>query len=248
MKRNRVTAKKSAVGGDSSPLRDSLAPKGRVEVFTTIGRPVLTLGREIPYPPAFLAALRPEVIARLPKRHDSHELDFSKTKVLGSQDIHNIIVNGGKDVVIESLTTGFINVVARMAVGDRGTIPSDPTVPKIPVDTQDALFDEVYRDDVDATILDVGTPTTHSAKFIKTFSSLVIPVASFSNQAAPTINEVGLITADLFGSAPLPRAPVAAPDSPDADEALFSIRTFKSVPFEAANEIAVTIRYTIYIE
>jgi hypothetical protein len=54
--------------------------------------------------------------------------------------------------------------------------------------------------------------------------------------------------ADLLGGAPLPRPPVAAPNTPDADESMFSIRTFKSVPFEAANEIAVTIRYTIYIE
>ena len=74
------------------------------------------------------------------------------------------------------------------------------------------------------------------------------PITAFSNQANPIVNEVGLVMADLFGGNPLPRAPVAAPDPPDADEEVFSIRTFKSVPFEAANEIAITIRYTIFIE
>lgn len=236
MKHKRVTAEKSAAGRSPFSPRDQLAPKGRVEVFVTRGKPTLHLFDPLPQKAGF------------PLVHRGHELDLSACQVLSQQDIHNIIVNGGKDKVIESLTSGFINIIARMAIGDRGTIPADPTVPKVPVETQDALFNEVYRDDVDATILNVGTPTTHEVKFIKTFSSLVIPITSFSNQAAPTVNEVGLITADVLGGAPLPRAPVAAPNAPDADEALFSIRTFKSVPFESANEISVTIRYTIYIE
>jgi hypothetical protein len=134
-----------------------------------------------------------------------------------------------------------------MAVGDRGTIPQDSTVPKVPVDTQTTLYNEVYRADVDAVVLNVGTPTTHEVKFIKSFSSLIIPITAFSNQAAPVVSEVALITVDT-GVTPLPRAPVAYPTLPDADEKMFSIRTFKSVPFEAANEISVTIRYTIYIE
>jgi hypothetical protein len=29
---------------------------------------------------------------------------------------------------------------------------------------------------------------------------------------------------------------------------LMSIRTFKSVPFEAANDISITIKYTVYTE
>lgn len=233
-------------GDGPSSLKDKLDLIGRVEVFTTVGKPTLRLGPEIPHPHA--SYFTPEALARLPKRYSSHELDFSSTKLVDHQDIRNIIVNGGKDKVIESLTTGSMNVIARMAMGDRGTIPADPTVPKVPVATMDALYNEVYRDDVDATILDIGTPTTHSVKFIKTFSSLVVPITSFSNQALPVVNEVALITADLIFGNPLPRTPVAAPTAPDSDEEVFSIRTFKSVPFESANEIAVTIRYTIYME
>jgi len=215
---------------------DRLYPKGRLEIFTTRGKPTLELFGPL------------STLSGFPKVYEAHNLDFSKVQVLDKLDIMNILVNNGKDAVIRSLTTGNLNVIARMAIGDRGTIPSDSTVPKVPVSAQTGLFNEVYRDDVDATILNVGAPTTHEVKFIKSFSSLLIPITAFSNQALPVVNEAGLITADILSGAPLPRAPVAAPNTPDADEKLFSIRTFKSVPFEAANEISVTIRYTIFIE
>jgi hypothetical protein len=175
-------------------------------------------------------------------------IDLSKCNVLHTEVLNNIIFNQGKDRVITSLTTGFIRTIARMAVGDRGTIPSDSTIPKVPVSTMTALYDEVYRSDVDVVTLNVGTPTVHEAKFIKTFSALTIPLTSFSNQANPVVNEVGLVTCDLLSGTPLPRPDIAAPTANLADEELFSIRCFKSVPFEAANEIAITIRYSIYIE
>ena len=187
-------------------------------------------------------------IEGFPKVYDWAKHDYSNTEKLDHFVKENIIVNLGKDKVITALSTGFINVVARMAIGDRGTIPTDPTVPKVPVSTADTLFNEIYRDDLDATVLDVGTPDTHEVTFIKTFSAVVIPISSFSNQAKPVVNEVGILTADILGGTPLPRAPVAAPNPPEADEELFAIRTFKSVPFEAANEISVTIRYTIFVE
>ena len=218
-------------------IKEKLRPRGRVELWATEkSKPVLELFDPIPTMPGF------------PKVHLRHNLDFSKCSVKDHFVKENIVVNIGKDKVITSLSTGFLNVIARMSIGDRGTIPSDPTVPKVPEATATALFNEVYRDDIDATILDVGTPTIHEVTFIKTFSAVVIPITSFSNQASPVVNEVGLITADLLSGTPLPRAPVAAPNPPEADEELFALRTFKSVPFEAANEISVTIRYTIFIE
>jgi hypothetical protein len=215
-------------------IRDQLLPKGRVEIFVTRGRPALVLGAPIAN------------VGNLPL-YSSCEIDLSSVELLEKQDLHNIVVNIGKDKVITSLVSGSMNVVARMVMGDRGTIPSDSTVPKSPTSGMEALYNNVYRADLDAVILNVGSATVHEAKFIRTFSAVDVPITAFSNQANPVINEVGLVTADLI-SVPLPRAPVASPDLPLADEKLFSIRTFKSVPFEAANEIAVTIRYTIYIE
>lgn len=217
-------------------LKDNIAAKGRLELFVTKGD---------------LPKVTP---VRLLSRFRGHEiyqdaiLDFSETNVIERQFLENIIVNTGKDAVIRALTTGFVKTIARLAIGDRGTIPSDSTVPKVPTPDMSALYNEVYRSDIDVTTLNIGTPTIHEVKFIKTFSALTVPITAFSNQANPAINEVGLILCDLLGGDPLPRADVYSPNPNLADEELFSIRCFKSVPFEAANEIAVTIRYTIYIE
>jgi len=218
-----------------SGIKEALIPKGKVEIFVSKKRPKIILGPKI-------AKITHQNI------YEYAELDFSESGLISKQELMNIVVNQGKDRVINSLTTGFIRTVARMSVGDRGTIPSDSTVPKVPTADQTEIFNEVYRDDLDVTTLDIGTPTVHEVKFIKTFSALDVPITSFSNQANPVINEVGLIMADLLGGAPLPRPPVASPALPDADEELFATRTFKSVPFEAANEIEITIRYTIFIE
>lgn len=218
-----------------SMVREALMPKGKVEIFVTKGRPQVRPGN-----------LLYDVQGH--KVYDSAEIDFSNVQILQKEEFMNIIVNQGKDRIINSLTTGFIRTVARMAIGDRGTIPSDSTIPKVPTSDRTDLFNEIYRDDIDATVLNIGTPGTHEVRFIKTFSAIDVPIASFSNQNNPVVNEVGLIMVDLLAGNPLPRAPVAYPNPSDADEELFAMRAFKSVPFEAANEIEITIRYTIFIE
>jgi hypothetical protein len=228
-------ASKAHSGEGPQSITDGLKPIGMVEIFVCQGKPVLSLDS-----PRARKRGGP-IIAK------GHSLDFSGCRILDQMKIKNIIVNVGKDSVIESLTSGDFFPIMRMAIGDRGTIPSDPTVPKTPVSTMTELYNEVYRADIDAVILNVGTPTVHEAKFIKTFAATDVPITSFSNQADPVVNEVGLITANL-NAAPFPRPAVAAPNAPDSDEALFSIRTYRSVPFVAANDITVTIRYTIFIE
>lgn len=215
--------------------KDQFTPQGRVEMFVTRGKPRVVNG-------PLLMDVKGHKVYR------SAELDFSGTKLLDKQDYKNIIFNQGKDRIIESLTTGFIRVIARMAVGDRGTLPSDSTVPKIPVATMTNLYNEVYRSDVDTTVLNVGTPTVHEVKFIKIFSAVDVPITAFSNQATPVINEAALVMCDLLSGNPLPRPAVAYPNTNDADEVVFSMRAFKSIPFEAANDISITIRYTIFIE
>ncbi len=226
------------MGGVFQPLRvpalkDSLSPKGMVELFVSKGSPALILGEKLP--------------SRRPNLYSSADIDFSQCRILEKETLHNIIVNTGKDKIISAIEGGQMDYVARMAIGDRGTIPADVTIPKVPTDTMTGLYNEVFRDDVDAVVLNIGTPTVHEVKFIKTFSATGIPITAFSNQALPIVNEVALITID-DGLGGLPRAAVIAPATPPVDERMFSIRTFKSVPFEAANDIAITIRYTIYIE
>jgi hypothetical protein len=215
-------------------LNENLQPQGKVEIIVTKGLPKIIRGKLIQEFPV--------------KVYDSAEIVYNEKDLVYSTEIKNIILNTGKDSVINSLTTGTIKTACRMAIGDRGTIPSDSTVPKVPTADMMGLYNEVYRSDIDTTILNIGTPTVHEVKFIKTFSALTVPLTAFSNQANPIVNEVGLVLGDLISGNPLPRADVAVPATPDADEVIMAIRTFKSVPFEAANEISITIRYTIFIE
>lgn len=211
-----------------------LSPKGRVEVFTTRGAPRLVYGERV------------RTRKGLPPHYLSVDIDTSNVELLSKEDIMNIVVNTGKDTVIRALASGAVDVIARMAMGDRGALPSDSTVPKTPVASSTSLYHEVRREDVDAVVVDVGSDK-HEVKFIKTFSSVGIPLTAYSNQASPVVNEIALITADPE-ALPFPRNPVNAPGAAPSDEKMFSIRTFKSVPFDAANEIAITIRYTIFID
>ena len=133
-----------------------------------------------------------------------------------------------------------------MAIGARGTLPSDPTVPKTPEASRTDLYEEIYRQDIDTTSI-TTVDDTNEVLFVTTFRAVDIPLSAYPDQTNPTVNEVGLVMIDLITGAPLPRSPIASPDDPDTDEALFAMRTFKSVPFEAANETAVTVRYTIFI-
>ena len=201
-------------------LREDLKPKGKVEIFVTKGKPVV---------------------------HKDGTIDFSGCTILEEQTKFNIIVNSGKNAFLRGLLTGYNKVICRMAIGDRGTIPSDCTVPKTPKAEMKALYNEIYRGDVDVVVENLGEGT-HELKFVKSFSALTVPIASFSNQARPIVNEVGLIMCDLLGGLPLPRTENISMQDIGSDEELFSIRCFKSVPFEAEEEIAVTIRYSIFVE
>lgn len=223
-------------------VKETLSPKGLLELFVTKGRPNLILSDKVANP------------HNLPIYRDC-EIDFSGCEIIDTVKQHNIIVNKGKDAVIESLTTGFVKTLARLAVGDNGTFPSDPTSPKIPSPTMTELYNEVGRSDAEAIILNVGTATLHEVRVVKTFSAIdwVDHMTAFFNQSKPVLNEIGLIMVDL-SAAPLPRETNFGPynelnpNIPSEDEVLFAIRTHKSVPFEADNNISVTVRYTIYIE
>lgn len=222
---------------------DKLYPQGLVEIFVTRGKPTLHTWGALPSKPGF------------PQVYTDHRIEFSDCELIAKHVRKNIIVNQGKDAVIRSLTTGNLLVIARMCVGDRGTLPSDSTVPKVPTPTMTTLYNEVNRSDVEAVILNVGSPSIHEVKFVKTFNAAgtnKIPITAFSNQSKPVLNEVGIVMFDPAMPPPLPRpdnyGPYTPSNQPPSDEVLFAIRTFKSVPFEESNDMSVTIRYTIFIE
>jgi hypothetical protein len=173
------------------------------------------------------------------------------------QEQHNIILYQGNTEIIRTLSTVSPStaprIINRMCVGDQGTIPSDPTVPKVP--TKDlptligtrGLYHEVYRKDVDSRTITLSG-AVNECKFIATFDAADVALSAYSNPSQPRVNEVGLVIIDPVSAGGLVRSPVTAPDAPPTDEVIMTIRTFKSIPFESANDVTVTIRYTIYME
>lgn len=89
---------------------------------------------------------------------------------------------------------------------------------------------------------------TNQCEFISSFNAVDVPLTSFSNPSNPLLNEVGLVIINPSAPDGLVRTPVFAPAAPPSDEVVLSLRTFTSVPFQAANDISVTIRYTIFTE
>lgn len=214
--------------------KEAFKPHGKAEFIITRKKPDLKLGKVV----SDVNGL---------KVYDSAEIVYNESDLVEKTEIKNIILDLGKDSVISSLYTGQIKTIARMAIGDRGTLASDQTVPKSPTSDRTTLFNEVYRGDMDAITANVGNGI-HEVKFVKTFNASDVPITSFSNQSNPIVNEVALVMADLISGNPLPRPAIYPPSTPDTDELLFAMRTFKSVPFDAANDLSITVRYTIYIE
>ena len=87
----------------------------------------------------------------------------------------------------------------------------------------------------------------NECRFSATFNAVDVALTAFANPSQPRINEVGLVFIDPTAPAGIPRSPVTAPTTPPTDEVLLSHRTFKSVPFEVANDTSITIRYTIFM-
>lgn len=159
---------------------------------------------------------------------------------------HNIVLNQGKKEIIEGLSTGTVKLLSRMSIGDRGALPSDRTRPKIPEASRTGLYAEIYRKDIE--VLSTTTEgSTNEMLMVATFRAADVPITSYSDQNDPSVNEVGIIMADVITGAPLPRSSVFAPQVPPEDEVMVAMRTFKTVPFEAAQETAITIRYTLLL-
>jgi len=157
----------------------------------------------------------------------------------------NVVLYQGKAGIIKGLVNPTAITISRMALGDSGTIPSDASVPRTVHPSATELFHEVFRQNIQTT-----TTTTvdadNSATFITIFRAVDIPITSYLDQLKPVISEVALVLVDTL-LPPAVRPPVAAPDPQFPGELLFSIRTFKAIPFEAASDTTISIKYTIMI-
>lgn len=184
----------------------------------------------------------------------------SSFKIIGSPEIsvyqrgilvdkmifENIVLNTGKAFTVNRMAKTNGEIIARMAIGDMGTVPSDPTVPRIPTVDDTELYHEIYRQDVQSVnVVTVGSQ--NEATFTSIFRAVDIPSTAYINPATPAVNEVGLVVVDTLVIPPMPRSPVASPDPQHPGEYIFSLKTFKSIPFEAANETTISVKYTVTI-
>lgn len=87
----------------------------------------------------------------------------------------------------------------------------------------------------------------NECRFIATFNAVDVALSAFSNPSQPRVNEVGLVLIDPTAPSGIVRSAVTSPAVPPVDEVLMSIRCFKSVPFDVANDVSITIRYTIFM-
>lgn len=166
-------------------------------------------------------------------------------------DSKNFIVNAGitaiRDVLIGPNGGGFSGSIFRMAIGDGGTPPSELFNPKLPDASwpaRTALYHEILRQDISV----FTTPTTASMRFVGSFNSVGIDPTGYS-LAAKVVNEAALIVGDgvlTVGGDPRQINKVP-PDTVDADEIMVSTRTFKSTSFDDAEDVTITVTWTITV-
>lgn len=166
-------------------------------------------------------------------------------------DSKNFIVDAGltgiRDILIGVIGGGFVGSIFRMAIGDGGTPAGELFNPKIPDATWPArigLFHEIIRQDISV----FETPTTTSMRFVGSFNSTDTDSSSFST-ADRVINEASLILGDgvLTVGGDKKQINKVPPDSADADEVMFSTRTFKSASFDPSEDVTITVTWTITV-
>jgi hypothetical protein len=162
-------------------------------------------------------------------------------------DSKNFIVNAGitaiRNVLVGVNGGGFYGSIFRMAIGDGGTPPAELFNPKLPDATWPArttLYHEVLRQDISV----FSTPTTSSMRFVGSFNSVGILNGSYS-LADKVINEAALIIGD--GVLTVGGDPKQAGVGIDGDEVMMSTRTFKSTSFDNAEDVTITITWTITV-
>ena len=164
-------------------------------------------------------------------------------------DSPNFIVDAGleavADLLIGSNGGGFEGSIFRMAVGDGGCPPGqlfDPYLPDATWPARTTLFYEMLRQDV-STFL---TPTSTSMRFVGSFNSIDLDPSSYS-LTDEVVNEACLIAGDgiLIVGGDKKQVHKVPPDTIDPDEVMVSMRTFKSASFSIAEDVTITITWTL---
>jgi hypothetical protein len=171
-------------------------------------------------------------------------------------DSPNFIVDAGKTAVRDMLLgdagfvsagSGFLGSIHRMAVGHHGTPEGELFNPKLPDGTWGArttLFREVLRQDVST----FSAPTAFSARFVGSFNSLDVVDNSF-DWATKVINEACLVIGDGILTIGGDKIQIngGLGHIHGTDEVMLSMRTFNSLSFDNAEDITITVTWTITV-
>lgn len=164
----------------------------------------------------------------------------------------NFIVDVGltalRDILIGVNGGGFTGSIFRMAVGDGGVPPGqlfDPYLPDATWPAKTSLFHEMLRQDIST----FTTPTSTSMRFVGSFNSVDLDDSSYS-LAEKVVNEACLIAGDgvltIGGDQKQVNSSLGPPiDTVDADEVMVSMRTYKSASFDTAENVTITITWTL---
>jgi hypothetical protein len=187
----------------------------------------------------------PQVLATNGLYHEVYRKDVDSRLVTvnnGTTFTISGTLTNGSPLITTADTTGIAN---GMSVSGTG-IPANSIVESVNSPTQFTIGPSP------ATVGGVHTLTMSGAanqvQFIAEFDASAVALSAFTFPSTPTINEVGLVLINPAAPDGITRSAVTAPTTPPSDEVVMSIRTFPSIPFNVANNVSVTFRYTIYME
>lgn len=180
----------------------------------------------------FHEVYRQDVSGTVPTLYDPVGFSYTGNTTINVNQITNLSSTAG-------ITQGMIVTGTGIPIG---TVVSNPTLSPTSIE----ISNEAISSNTGANYTFAGV--VNQCEFDATFDAIDVPLTSFSNPSTPVINEVGLVIINPAASAGLVRSPVAAPNPPPSDEVVLSLRTFTSVPFVAANNISITVRYTLFTE
>lgn len=151
---------------------------------------------------------------------------YKNSDLIESSVVKNVILNQGKKILINSISSGQKCQICKVSVGDGAFSSSDEAI-KLPTKDMKSMYHEVYRKEIES----YESNDNYEITYTVSINSLDINRRSFLNLHDPFLNEIGLIISSNEG----------------LEETLFSLLTFSSIPFKNTDGISITIRYTISI-
>jgi len=164
------------------------------------------------------------------KSHDSDLVIVKRKEGHVVIDGHNIIVNTGRERVLELVGGLSTKPFNRMGIGDDGVSALDILVPIAPTIHDTDLNHRLTTEAVSSiTVGQEGTPSQWYIRYIHTFTALDYlgtPTLNWKDPAKMVINEAGIFT---------------------SDNVMLARKTFASIPFDPTTNVAIQFTWDIFM-